>query len=1013
MAGSTAISNIAVSYSINILNISNDIQQELGKVNGEAEGSRIAKSLGSGIKAGLLAAGQAIMSTLGDAFSSGVDQLSALDVVQAKMRGLGNDSAAVAKATDNAFAAVQGTAFGVGDAAGVAGQLMAANVAPGQELERVLKTVGSSAAAAGTDFGSMGAIFAGAASQMGGVQNDVLSDLEGRGIPVYKALADQLGVTTDEVFKMAADGKISFEAFEQAASSASGAISTEMAGTASGSFDTMMASLDRLAITIMEDVFPLVAPVFQEIARWLDEAAVQVKPLAEAFGTWLKGALEAASTAVKNLGKWLEDNYTWVSPIAAAIGGAALAFGAWSLAIKGWALATRAAAAVQLLYNAALAANPIMLIVMAIAALVAGLVWFFTQTDVGKNAWEQFTGFLSEAWANVSGFFQQVWETVLKPIFDGIAAVVTWVFESILQPAFLAVQTAFAVLAGVFQGIWEGFLKPVFDAIGAIFLWLWDTIIKIVIWYITTYIQVLSAVFVWLWEAILLPVFTAIGAIFNWIWLNVIQPIVSFIGLVIQGLGLLFAWLWEAILLPVFTAIGAIFNWIWLNVIQPIVFAIGLAIQTLGGIFNWLFVNVITPVWDGISNAIKFVWENGIKPVIDTISRVIQTDPKKAFEAARDAIGTAWSGIQELAKKPVRFVVNTVLNGLIDMINLIPGVNLAPIKLPKGFSEGGYTGNLAPTAVAGVVHGNEHVIRAASRQRIERTHPGLLDHMNRFGQIPGYAKGGLVNPLAKDKYSISQPYHSGHNGIDMAAPEGTPIMAAGAGIATNVGVVHMGGNEVRLQHPSGFATRYSHLSRFAVTEGQSVQQGHVIGYVGSTGMSTGPHLHYMVHTPPGGWNNMTDPAPYLDGSSKMLGEAWNPLAGLVDWVAGKVKDAFPEGGMWIDAAAGLVKDTAERVVNLFTPKIGADGSTSATLYDSGGWLQPGLSLVENRTGRPEPILTGSQWDDIGRLLLHSGQTGGTRIEINGNVGWDPAELAAETERRQQRQNALAGIGDIR
>jgi hypothetical protein len=193
---------------------------------------------------------------------------------------------------------------------------------------------------------------------------------------------------------------------------------------------------------------------------------------------------------------------------------------------------------------------------------------------------------------------------------------------------------------------------------------------------------------------------------------------------------------------------------------------------------------------------------------------------------------------------------------------------------------------------------------------------------------------------------------------------GTPIMAAADGVATNVGVVNMGGNEVRLQHPSGFATRYSHLSRFAVHQGQAVTQGNVIGYVGSTGMSTGPHLHYMVHTPPGGWNNMTDPAPYLEGSAKSLGEAWNPLAGLVDWVAGKVKDAFPEGGMWIDAAAGLVKDTAERVVNLFTPKIGADGSTSATLYDAGGWLKPGVSLVENRTGRPEPILTGSQWDTI-------------------------------------------------
>ncbi|QIK63196.1 peptidoglycan DD-metalloendopeptidase family protein [Leucobacter viscericola] len=899
-----------VPVNVKVPEVAEDVKKELDKADGEGPGSRIAKTLGAGFQKGLATVGNAVMSTLGNAFSSGVDQLNAIDVAQAKMRGLGNDSAAVAKATDNAFAAVQGTAFGVGDAAGVAGQLMAANIAPGQQLESVLKTVGSSAAAAGTDFGTMGSIFAGAASQMGGVQNDVLNDLEGRGIPVYKALADQLGVTTDEVFKMAANGQISFGAFEQAASTAAGAISNEMGGTATGSFDIMMGSLERLAMTIMEDVFPQIAPVFQEISKWLDEAAVNVKPLAEAFGTWLKGALESAATAMQNVSKWLQDNYTWVAPIAAAIGGAALAFGAWTLA-------TEAAAAVQLLYNAALAANPIMLIVMAIAALVAGLVWFFTQTELGKQIWEQFTGFLSEAWENVSGLFVMVWETMLKPVLEGLGAIFTWIWLEIIQPIVDNISVAIQILGQVFMGLWQEHVQPVFDGL---------------------------------------------GLLFNWIWLEIIQPIVDNISVAIQILGQVFMGLWQEHVQPVFDGLGLLFNWIWLEIIQPIVDNISVAIQILGQVFTGLWQEYIQPAWDGISGLIRSVWEDHIKPVIDTMSSVIQSDPKKAFEAARDGIGKAWEGIQELAKKPVRFVVNTVLNGLIDMINVIPGVNLAPIKLPKGFSEGGYTGNLPHSAVAGVVHGNEHVIRAASRRQIERSHPGALDHMNRFGEIPGYASGGLVNPLKKGSYNVSQPFHGGHNGIDLAAAEGTPIMAAAEGVATNVGVVNMGGKEIRLQHPSGFATRYSHLSRFAVHEGQSVQQGNVIGYVGSTGMSTGPHLHYMVHTPPGGWNNMTDPAPYLDGSAKMLGEAWNPLAGLIDWVAGKVKEAFPEGGMWIDAAAGLVKDTAERAVKLFTPRIGGDGSTSATLYDTGGWLQPGVSLVENRTGRPEPILTGAQWD---------------------------------------------------
>jgi murein DD-endopeptidase MepM/ murein hydrolase activator NlpD len=87
-----------------------------------------------------------------------------------------------------------------------------------------------------------------------------------------------------------------------------------------------------------------------------------------------------------------------------------------------------------------------------------------------------------------------------------------------------------------------------------------------------------------------------------------------------------------------------------------------------------------------------------------------------------------------------------------------------------------------------------------------------------------------------------------HTGVDWAAPSGTPILAAGDGTVERVGRHGGYGNYVRIRHANGFATAYGHMHRFAagVEPGVTVKQGQTIGYVGSTGYSTGPHLHFEV-----------------------------------------------------------------------------------------------------------------------------------------------------------------------
>ena len=87
-----------------------------------------------------------------------------------------------------------------------------------------------------------------------------------------------------------------------------------------------------------------------------------------------------------------------------------------------------------------------------------------------------------------------------------------------------------------------------------------------------------------------------------------------------------------------------------------------------------------------------------------------------------------------------------------------------------------------------------------------------------------------------------------HTGTDFAAPMGTPIMASGDGVVTKASWCGGGGNCVKIKHNSIYSTVYAHLSKFGrgIKKGSRVKQGQTIGYVGSTGMSTGPHLHYEV-----------------------------------------------------------------------------------------------------------------------------------------------------------------------
>ena len=258
---------------------------------GESLGSKISGAMSKTLKAGVVGAGVAAGGAMAGAITKGLGRLTGIENAQAKLKGLGNDAKNVDAIMDNALASVKGTAFGLGEAATTAAGAVAAGIKPGRELEGVLKSVANSAAATSSGMDEMGSIFNKVATT-GKAQNDVLGQVADRGLPIYQALADQLGVTTEEVEKMASAGKIGFAEFEAAMTQAAGTVADELGGTTVGTLQNVGAAMGRFGEALLAPAFSAAPALFGSVITVFDELTDAVKPVSEELGSTLTPALE-------------------------------------------------------------------------------------------------------------------------------------------------------------------------------------------------------------------------------------------------------------------------------------------------------------------------------------------------------------------------------------------------------------------------------------------------------------------------------------------------------------------------------------------------------------------------------------------------------------------------------------------------------------------------------------------------------------------------------------------------
>ncbi|RRD03232.1 hypothetical protein EII34_15110 [Arachnia propionica] len=698
------------------------IDDDAGKL-GLKIGSQISGKLKTALKVGAGAVAGLGALVGGLAIKGGIERALKIDTAQKKLKGLGHDADSVQAIMKNALASVKGTSFGLGEAATTAAGAVAAGIKPGERLEQVLKSVANSAAAAQVDMGEMGGIFNKVAS-LGKAQNDVLQQVADKGLPIYQALGKQMGLTAEEVFQAASKGKISFEQFEAAMRDASGTVAQEMGNTLPGKFANFKASLSRLGESVVAQVLPHIGSGFAWLTEKADALGPAAKRAGEALGkavgeagkwmtgtlipavkdaaTWLQDrtapAVEAITgwlrdhlvPALRDTGSWIKDtlvpalqdsvtwikeNSTWLGPLTAAVIGGAVAWSGYAFALKAADLAAGgfnkigpAVIGVVKGLNAALRANPIGLVVTAIGALVAGLVWFFTQTEEGQKLWGQIWGGIKFAVDSVVDWFVNVAAPAFQGVWDAIVfaadSVRDW-FVNVLAPALSGIWDTILFAADSVADWWTNVLAPALSGV-------WDTIQQAaepVIGWFSTHVG---------------PVFEALGELMRAVWGRIIVPLFD---LFVDGLKIVGQFLsatWNNALKPTIDALGKAFAWLWDNAIKPAIDAIQVGWQIISDAISVAWEHVIKPAVDAIGKGVMWLWDVAVQPAVNAIQAgwtalwdIVKATWDAVGSVIMAAIGTAWQvavSVVAGAMQAIWSVISTVWNIIKNTIETVLAV---------------------------------------------------------------------------------------------------------------------------------------------------------------------------------------------------------------------------------------------------------------------------------------------------------------------------------------------------
>ena len=434
---------------------------------------------------------------------------------------------------------------------------------------------------------------------------------------------------------------------------------------------------------------------------------IELEPIVTKIFTAMQDGIMWFRTNGVGIIQGFKNNMDWIAPVAAGVGAMVVAWKAWTAATKAWSIVTGIATAVQTAFNAATKANVIGIVILAIVGLVAALTVAYKRSETFRNI-------VNSVWAGIKSVVGAVWGWIsttlwpgLKTVFEGIGKVAMWLWRNVITPAWTGIKAAIGIAWTVIKGYFSVWMT-VFKAAANAVLWLWNN-------------AVVPA-----WNGIKTAISVAWDLIKGYfdIWMSIYKKI-----------GDVALWLWNNVMVPAWDGIKA--------AISAAAGVIGPVIETVKGFFQGLITKA-GEVWQGVVD--KFTG------MVDFVKSL----PGKIADAATGM----WDGLKNGLKAAINWIIKA-WNGLADKLSMdLPTVkifgkevggghlNLLP-RLPE-LATGGYTGDIPADRVAGVVHGGEFVIKAASTTKLENAYPGLLSFLNGQGRlpgvpgVPGFDSGGFV-----------------------------------------------------------------------------------------------------------------------------------------------------------------------------------------------------------------------------------------------------------------------------
>lgn len=650
------------------------------------------KGVGGQLTRGITApAGIAVGAVGGLTAALGWGRLKSVDTAQAQLKGLGYNTEDVNRITGQLTKALEGGMLTMGEATSAAASGMASGVEEGKELTRYIKVLDGAVAGSNGTFDEMNQIFA-RVQGSGKLMTGELDMIEQR-MPGFSAtMAKELGVPQEKLREMVSAGEISSDEFMDIMEGFAGDMATEYAKSWEGMVQNAKAYIGIIGEQLLGGVFEQSKDSIAEFIDWMKSDEVQA--WAAETGQALGDAFSKILSGIKTVVTWFANLPGPVQKFALVLGGVAVAAGPVLLVI-GTMISTigtlvttfgtilgviakipaplnilgglfrmispllgllkvgllAVGGALKALWLTMLA-NPIVLIIAAVVAIVAALVWFFTQTETGKKIWAAFMDWLGTAWEWI--------KTTAVTVFNAVVTAITTAWQWIKDTSVAIWNGFISWIVGLWNGI-IGTAKAVFLGIGTAIITAWN-------WIKTKTSDVWNAIINWIkdtWNKIITTISDAVNKVKTWI-----------------------SDAWTMIK----TMTAKLWNGIKMAIARAIISAVRTVQDKVQQIKNWItntwnrVKNTTSNAWSGIKSAVR----NGINGAVNFVRRL----PGRALSALGNIGSKLYNsgkamidGFKDGIVNAFNNAVNAVKNGLSRIRNFFP---FSPAK-EGPFSGKGYT----------------------------------------------------------------------------------------------------------------------------------------------------------------------------------------------------------------------------------------------------------------------------------------------------------------------------------